>query len=313
MRPDSVSVIIPAYNCARFIDETLESCFRQTVKPYEIIVVDDGSTDGTGGKLKAYADCGLIRCASQKHGERCAARNRGLEMAEGRLIQFLDADDLLHPEKLERQIEYLHRNPDFDGVYSSTVYFRDTPERKVGTLTLAYHGDILGPLLARNFIPINAMLFCKSPARFDVSLNALEDWDYWLQLCSAGYRIGHMPAFLNCIRVHGNNSSRSLKRTLRAELRVLEKYSGMRRYRPIISFRRISLEVLLHERGVLNGLWRTLIMPRTAAARRIVNVSRFLKLSIMRNRRNVYRRAGRPPCSTTGTVRHGTTTEGGAR
>lgn len=292
MAPDSVSVVIPAHNCERFIDQALESCFRQTVPPREIIVIDDGSTDGTAAMLKRHADLGRIRYAYQDPGERSAARNRGLDMAGGSLVQFLDADDVLHPRKLERQLDYLRRNPGMDGVYSATAYFRDSVDRPVGFLRLGYQGNILGRLLARNHIPINAMLFRKSTQRFDVSLNALEDWDYWLRLCLSGYRIGHLPEILSYVRVHGTNSSRSIQRTLRTELGVLERYRGLREYRPVIAYRRISLEFLLRERGVLDGLWKTLLLPGTGLIPRTKNVLRFLKMSVVRNRRNIYR-AGR--------------------
>lgn len=104
-----VSVIIPAYNAERFIDEALERVFKQTHDHLELILVDDGSTDGTGARVRAYGD--RVRYIRQGNAGAGAARNRGLAVATGDYIAFLDADDLWRPEKLEVQLEIAVRHP----------------------------------------------------------------------------------------------------------------------------------------------------------------------------------------------------------
>src|SRR6266852_6361254 len=118
-----VSVIIPAYNAERFIDETLESVFKQTHDHLELILVDDGSTDGTGAQVRAYGD--RVRFIRQVNAGAGAARNRGLEVATGDYIAFLDADDLWRPEKLEVQLEIAARNPESGLIACDGVRFAE--------------------------------------------------------------------------------------------------------------------------------------------------------------------------------------------
>ena len=112
MKPASVnnpevSIIIPAYNHADLLGEALESVFAQTYRNFEIIVVDDGSTDDTASLLKPLSEQGVIRYIYQQKQGVSAARNRGIVEANGRYIAFLDSDDLFEPDKLEIQVNYL--------------------------------------------------------------------------------------------------------------------------------------------------------------------------------------------------------------
>jgi len=111
-----VSVIIPTYNSARFLPEALESVFSQNYADYEVIVVDDGSTDGTPAVLQLYAD--RIRYTWQPNAGSAAARNTGLDMARGEFIVFQDADDLMLPGKLKEQAAFLEVRPSLGMVHS---------------------------------------------------------------------------------------------------------------------------------------------------------------------------------------------------
>ncbi len=103
MKRANVSVVIPTYNAASWIAETLESVLAQTVQPAEIIVVDDGSTDDTAVVLDPYQN--RIRHICQDNAGVSAARNRAIEAANGEFIAFLDSDDIWHPQKLEYQMD----------------------------------------------------------------------------------------------------------------------------------------------------------------------------------------------------------------
>lgn len=98
-----VSIIIPSYNSLHFLDETLKSALNQTYNNLEVILVDDGSTDGTVEHFKRFKENGVV-CLSQENSGASVARNTGLEACSGEYIQFLDADDIIHSEKIEKQI-----------------------------------------------------------------------------------------------------------------------------------------------------------------------------------------------------------------
>ena len=123
MKPNTprVSIIIPTYNRAEMIVECLESVFTQTFTDYEVIVVDDGSTDNTEEVLNSYLDR-LIYIKQENMGN-AGARNKGIERASGEIIAFNDSDDLWLSDKLERQLKYLDEHPDVDMVCGNGIFF----------------------------------------------------------------------------------------------------------------------------------------------------------------------------------------------
>lgn len=120
LRRSDVSVLIPTFNCARYICDALESVFSQTLPPQEVIVVDDGSTDNTPVILESYMD--RIRYFYQKNSGASAARNTGIRLAKSPLIAFLDADDLWMPDHLELSVKGLEENPLADMVFSDALF-----------------------------------------------------------------------------------------------------------------------------------------------------------------------------------------------
>ena len=116
-----VSIVIPAYNAAKYIAETLESVKQQTWPAVEAFVIDDGSSDETVALARRF-ESERIRVLEQKNSGACVARNLGLSLSKGKYIQFLDADDVLSPDKIEKQVSVLEQNPGYLGV-SPTVHF----------------------------------------------------------------------------------------------------------------------------------------------------------------------------------------------
>jgi len=121
-QPDLVSVIVPTYNRAHLIGETLESVRAQAYRPIEIIVVDDGSTDNTAEVVRSFAETARddldVRYVRQENMGVVFARNRGLKESRGEFIQFLDSDDLLHPGKLSAQVKAMRDEPEVEYVFS---------------------------------------------------------------------------------------------------------------------------------------------------------------------------------------------------
>lgn len=119
-----VSVILPTYNYAHYIEEAVESVLHQTLSDFELIVIDDGSTDDTPSVLSRIDDPRVQIVRTPNRGL-CAARNEGLERARGEFIAFLDADDRFRPDKLERQVRMMEAEPDLASVFTNFVRFDD--------------------------------------------------------------------------------------------------------------------------------------------------------------------------------------------
>jgi glycosyltransferase involved in cell wall biosynthesis len=149
-----VSVIIPSYNHGRYILQAIESVFSQTYDDYEIIVVDDGSTDNTEEAVKPYWE--RIRYFYKEHGGDASARNFGTRKANGEYLVFLDADDLLMPKKLEIQATILDENPDIGFVYSDFYNIIDNKISHTPALNRKLpSGFIAKELFMESFIPIH--------------------------------------------------------------------------------------------------------------------------------------------------------------
>lgn len=235
-----VTVIVPTYNYGHFIGQTLESLQAQTYQNWECIVVDDGSTDNTSEIVARYiAQDARIKFMQQKNQRQAAARNYGIKHATGQYIQFLDADDLLEPEKFARQIAYLEQHPEVDIVYSNVRYFESG---KVNERCFSIGGDgerwmpeisgtgqgILKTILRNNIMPINAPLFKRSAVEmagfFNEKLPPVEDWDYLIRCAVAEARFQYEDAegVRALVRSHSTSSSHDRRRMIRAELLMRE-------------------------------------------------------------------------------------------
>lgn len=193
-----VSIIVPAYNAAAWLAETLESAFAQTWPAIEVIVVDDGSTDGTREIAERYAGRG-IRIVSQENQGLSGARNSGLAVARGEYIQFLDADDLISPDKVEHQVRRLQREPRDAVATGRWGRFRQDPAK--ARFGASPHWRDQAPLeylahVARtgNPIPVHAWLLPRALVDrigpFVRELRVMEDHEYFARvvLASAGLR-----------------------------------------------------------------------------------------------------------------------------
>jgi glycosyltransferase involved in cell wall biosynthesis len=209
----AVSVIIPAYNSVPWVAETLDSVLAQTFKDFEVIVVDDGSTDETPAVVAGYGS--RVRYLRQEHGGQPSARNAGIRAACGAYIAFLDADDLWLPEKLQLQMDLFSRHPDLAWVYSDVIVFNEGSGReafKYSDVTKLYAGDILRPLLLFDFIasptPVVKREVFGTVGYFDESpdLQNSEDWNMWLRI-AAKYPVRFVERPLAKYRRHAASKS----------------------------------------------------------------------------------------------------------
>lgn len=208
-----ISVIIPAYNKAATIGSTVESVFRQTVRETEVIVVDDGSTDGTGEKLRRFGD--KIRLFRQDREGVSSARNRGIREARGPFVAFLDGDDLWLPKKLEIQLNRLEQTGGPEAVQCS-VYLVDNRLRAIGSrLCNPAQDRLLDFLLFRNLPGFGSTLLARRAAMerlggFGTDLVILEDWDLACRLARSE-ALASIPDFLVLYRQHPGNRSRRVE------------------------------------------------------------------------------------------------------
>src|SRR5438067_1586433 len=189
--PGTVSVIVPCFNAARYVDEALRSIRSQTYPEIDIIAVNDGSTDDTQRLLEEHARSdSRVRIFSQPNRGLSAARNTGLKNVRGEFVSFLDADDVILPEKLEKQVRYLLDNPAIDLVYSD--YFDgDSRLDLTGLVVIRIPGkNLLDAYAVRNcfacMVPLVRRTMIDKVGEFDESLRASEDWDYWIRCAKVG-------------------------------------------------------------------------------------------------------------------------------
>jgi glycosyltransferase involved in cell wall biosynthesis len=179
-----VSVVIPTYNRLPKVKEAIESVLKQTYRDFDLWVVDDGSTDGTGGGLKVFGK--KIRHVSQDNRGVSAARNFGARVSRGKYLAFLDSDDLWEPEKLEIQVKCMEENPQFPLCYTDEIWIRKgirvNPKKRHGK----YSGWIFEQCLPLCIIsPSSALMkraLFEEIGGFDETLPVCEDYDFWLRV-----------------------------------------------------------------------------------------------------------------------------------
>lgn len=195
-----VSIIIPTYNMRQWIAEAIDSALAQSYPNCEIIVMDDGSTDGTGEYVRnRYGD--TIRYIYQDNRGRGAARNVAIRASGGTYIQFLDADDLLDAHKIAVHVDFLEKHPQYAVVYGAPRLFVDGKPDETWAYPAAKHyasGNLLAPMIQYGgliqLLPalMRREWFDKING-FDETMPRCEDYDFWLRMAHAGAEFAYMP------------------------------------------------------------------------------------------------------------------------
>jgi glycosyltransferase involved in cell wall biosynthesis len=192
MSTPDVSVVIPAYNASQHIAEALASIRDQTLKQVEVIVVDDGSVDDTVAKVEPFArelDLTIIR---QANGGASAARNAGILRARGRYCAFLDADDVMMPERLAAEVAVLDADPELVLVHTDLMTFDDTGiiHRTRRAFSDPCGGMVLERLLMDNFVTTSTVMVRKQPlidaGMFPLARRIAHDFELWLRMAIHG-------------------------------------------------------------------------------------------------------------------------------
>jgi glycosyltransferase involved in cell wall biosynthesis len=223
----AVSIVVPAYNAAGTIGETLESILAQSHRHWEAVVVDDGSADATGEAVGRFAERDArVRLVTQSNAGEAGARNTGVAQARFDWLLFLDADDWISPRHLERMTAELHAHPELDAVHCG--YARVTPDGK--HLEEPYRpptGDLFPTLARRSAFPVHACVVRRAlvdeVGRFDTSLRTCADWDLWQRVARAGARFGAVEEVLAFYRMTPSGASLDAWQLFEDDLRVLRR------------------------------------------------------------------------------------------
>lgn len=227
MLKDLISIIIPAYNSAKFIKETIQSVIDQTFKEWELIIIDDGSTDNTKELIQTYLKDERIRYYFQKNSGVSMARNKGIELSKGNYIAFLDADDLWLPDNLQEKIKILS-NDNTDWVFSDAYLLYENNK-----LNLALEGTDISilehyllwdkPVVPGPSSNIVLKKTCFNDGlKFDSSFSTAADQDFCFYL-SANYRGKRIPKALFKYRQLQNSMSRNMYVVSNDHYRVYKK------------------------------------------------------------------------------------------
>lgn len=220
-----VSVITPTYNRAHLVREAIDSVLAQTFTEFELIVVDDGSTDGTPAVLAQITD-DRVKVIRRENGGASAARNTGLAAAKGKWIAFLDSDDLFLPHRLELQMAQAEKAPNAGLIYGR--YFATSHARPEKKLTgrcadkIKLEDLLMGPVFHWSTVLIQRK-FLLEAGGFDTRFAVGEEWELTLRLILAGCQVSCVSEPLTIVRIQESSLSRDLHKHAASSMGVLEK------------------------------------------------------------------------------------------
>jgi glycosyltransferase involved in cell wall biosynthesis len=229
-QPSQISVIVPAYNVQNYIAEALFSLQQQSFKAFEVLVVDDGSTDRTAEIVRSFCERDpRFRLLQKANGGLSSARNHGIRHAQTEYIALLDADDRYEPEKLAAHLAILESHPDVGVAYSASKAIRDDGGATFMQLSgKPIYADPLKSLLCKNFVGhgSNAVFrrcIVEQVGYFDETLKSSEDVDYWIRIAILGcWTFYRDPHPLACYRVRPSGLSFNVAQMQQCNKQVLQ-------------------------------------------------------------------------------------------
>ena len=221
-----VSVVIPAFNAVAYLPAAVESVLKQTFIDVEVLIVDDGSTDGIGQWTAQIADP-RVQLVSQQNQGVSAARNTGITRARGEYVAFLDADDLWDPTKLEKQVRHLDGDPAVGLVYTWTALVdeRGNPTGRVFTSQVegnVWEQIVVDDMISNGSSPMVRRSCFETVGMFDTNLAIAEDYDMWTRI-AARYQFAVVKEVLTFYRRHSDNTTNNRQKTIQGLRQVIEK------------------------------------------------------------------------------------------
>jgi cellulose synthase/poly-beta-1,6-N-acetylglucosamine synthase-like glycosyltransferase len=294
-----VAVVMPAYQAAAEIGDAIGSVLNQTVTDWQLVVVDDGSTDETAAVAESFADPRVAVVRREHCGLPAAGRNAGIAASSSELVAFLDADDLWHPEKLRRQLALLRERPDVGLVYTLADALRG--DRREAVASATPEGDALAALVLGNPIHNSSVVVRREllervgPLDEDPALRGTEDYELWLRLaCETAFACVHEPLTTYRRRPGGLGSDATrMERGALVALRKAEARSPGRFADVLDADRRRTLAVLAYLVGEGSGrelLAAALRQPADPVAWKWVALSLLGRRGVARLRARRWRR-----------------------
>lgn len=222
----AVSIIIPTYNAISYLPEAVQSVFQQSFTDYELIIIDDGSTDGTAQWVSQLSNS-CVHLISQSNQGKSAARNAGIKAAQAKYVAFLDADDLWEATKLEQQFAYLDQHPNVGLIYTWTA-LADTHGQLTGRLLSPIaEGNVWPAIVQSNILTCGSTPLIRADCfdrvgLFAVNLPLAQDWDMWIRLATQ-FEFGVVQSPLVRYRKHQGNTSKDWRKMQLCNTQVLEK------------------------------------------------------------------------------------------
>lgn len=222
-----VSIIIPVYNCEKYIVEAIESVLQQTYRNFEILIINDGSIDNTEKKIEKYKNNSKVRYYYKTNGGEASARNFGLAKAKGEYITFLDADDLYSKDKIEKQLSIFMSKPTIDVVYND-VFLIDEQSNKIGILKsekiISEPSNFLAQILFRQIVPASASIMlrrkCIDDIRFPENLKHAVDYAFIIQL-AMNFNFFYLEETIYSYRRHTNNLTNNHLNQVKCEKEIV--------------------------------------------------------------------------------------------
>ena len=222
-----VSIIVPTYNRAHYIDFTIRSALGQTYENIELIVIDDGSTDDTRTIVSPYLEYhNFIYCEQENRGQ-SVARNKGLSLASGEFICFLDSDDVLVSDAIEVLVKYIMHYSDVSVVYGNLDFIDGDGNYVPGINPRRYSGTITSQLLIDNCVSFDSVLIRRSCLEMvgglDERVDVGDDYDLWLRV-SVGHKFLYVPKVFGQYRIMHQQISTDIDRRFKSNKSCLERF-----------------------------------------------------------------------------------------
>ncbi|MEO8587736.1 MAG: glycosyltransferase [Flavobacteriales bacterium] len=223
-REPAITVLMPVYNAEQFLREAIESVLRQTHTDFELLIINDGSTDGSEGVIRSFVEPRIRFISHPRNRGLVTVLNEGLANARGRYVARMDADDVMREDRLAKQYDHLENHPEID-VVAAFVDLINTEGEVTGvwdTDRAAVSEQEIRAMMPRTNCIAHPTVLMRTDIAKSLGYGARhEDWDLWLRLLSGGHRIAKIPEALLRYRVHASSFMGGLKREVPLETRLL--------------------------------------------------------------------------------------------